>query len=270
MLELQENRIILGKWEESIALIPDGSVSLVITDPPYACTPHAWDKHPYWDFFWSELARVCGDDGQAWIFVRMPWSIEVHQSALKNKWKYVQERIWEKQNGGGATVGTFRKVHENIWHYKRPKAKTFNLDAIREPKTTTGNKSVAAGKGCATNQYMKSRVAYVDDGLRMPKSVIFCHNLHQSKESLGHSTQKPEKIIRPLVLYSSNEGELVLDPFAGTGTTLAVAKACGRRWIGMEMTEEWHRKAEVRLGAVPVEPVEVEPVQGSKGLFDEL
>lgn len=265
---------MLGKWENVIGSIPDASVSLVITDPPYGCTPCLWDKHPYWEFFWAELARVCGDTGQAWIFVRMPWSIEVHNAATKTGWTYVQERIWEKQNGAGANVNVLRKVHENIWHYKRPKAKTFNLKDIREPKTTTGNKSIAAGKGYAAVQYMKKRVAYVDDGLRMPKSVIFCNNLHQSPESLGHPTQKPEALIEPLVLYSSNPGDLVFDPFCGTGTTPAVAKRLGRRWFGIDMTPEWHVKAEARLAANNIAPASAaklaDPIQGNQSFFDEL
>jgi site-specific DNA-methyltransferase (adenine-specific) len=249
-----ENTILLGKWEEYINSIPDGFVNLVITDPPYGVTPHDWDKRPEWDFFMLQMARICGKDGQMWIFCRMPWVIDMHLAAVKHGWIFVQERIWQKQNGSGATVGTFRKIHENIWHYKRPDASTFNLEAVREPKTSIGDKSIKAGKGASTCQYMTNRVAYVDDGFRMPKSVIFCPNLHQSKESLGHSTQKPEAIIAPLVKYSSNEGNLVFDPFAGTGTTPAVSKKLGRRWLAIEMTQKWHAKAVARIDSIVVSP----------------
>ena len=267
---LIENEIVLGKWEESILAVPDGSVSLVMTDPPYGCTPHSWDKRPYWSFFWEQMARVCGDSGQMWIFCRLPWAIKLHLAAIENQWQWVQERIWQKQNGSGATVRTFRKVHENIWHYKRPKATTFNLAEIREPKTSKGNKSIAAGKGSSNCQFMQTRVAYVDDGMRMPKSVVYCPNLHQSKESLGHSTQKPEAIILPLILYSSNPGDLVLDPFCGTGTTLSVARKSGRRWLGMEMTPKWHQKAVERLG-LPLETLSTpEPAQGTENIFGEV
>ena len=219
-----ENKILLGKWEDHIESIPSGSVNLIVTDPPYQVTPLRWDKRPEWQLFMSQMARISGDTGQMWIFCRMPWSIDLHLAATASGWIFVQERIWEKQNGSGATVKTFRKVHENIWHYKRPNASTFNLDAVREPKTSKGDKSIRAGKGVSKCQFMQKRVAYIDDGFRMPKSVIFCPNLHQSKESLGHSTQKPEAIILPLIKYSSNEGDLVFDPFSGTGTVPAVAK----------------------------------------------
>ena len=204
-----------------------------------------------------------------WIFCRLPWAIELYLVAIKNRWQWVQERIWYKQNGSGANVQVLRKVHENIWHFKRPKAKTFNLREIREPKASVGDKSIRAGKRPSTCQYMTDRTEYVDDGLRMPKSVVFCPNLHQSKESLGHPTQKPEAIIRPLILYSSNPGDLVLDTFCGSGTIPFVAKETGRRWLGIEMTTKWHQVAQERLqkphgGArAPIGD------KGMGGLFDE-
>lgn len=264
-----ENKLIFGKWEDSILSVPDRSVNLICTDPPYGVIPAKWDHRPDWMKFMSEMARVCGDSGQMWIFCRLPWAIELYLAAIDNQWRWVQERVWEKQNGCGANVNVLRKVHENIWHFKRPKATTFNLLEIREPKMTTGDKSIAAGKGASNCQFMKKRVAYVDDGLRMPKSVIFCPNLHQSKESLGHSTQKPEAVILPLILYSSNPGDLVLDPFAGTGTTLAVARKTGRRWLGMEMTPEWYGKATERLGLPAIGVEEPAQPQGTRSIFGE-
>ena len=264
-----DNGIILGRWEEVVPSLPDDSIKLVVIDPPYGCTPHLWDKRPYWSFFMTEMARLCGDEGQMWIFVRMPWSIEVHMAAIAAGWRYVQERIWQKQNGSGTTVRTFRKIHENIWHFKRPKATTFNLQSIREPKASVGDKSIKAGKGYASVQYMSRKTAYADDGMRLPKSVVFCPNLHQSTESLGHPTQKPEAVIRPLILYSSNPGDFVLDPCCGTGTTLKVARDVGRRWIGIEKMTEWHQKAKGRLCLPTQDLVAIGGVKGTDGLSGE-
>lgn len=263
------NEILFGKWEDHIGRIDDSSVDLVVTDPPYQVTPHPWDLRPDWGRFMKEMGRVCGNHGQMWIFCRMPWAVDLHLAAVKYGWVFSQERVWQKQNGSGATVQTFRKVHENIWHYKRPKATTFNLNDVREPKTSTGDKSIKAGKGYAAVQFMKKRVAYVDDGMRLPKSVIFCPNLHQSRESLGHSTQKPMAIIKPLIVYSSNPGDLVLDPFCGTGTTPLAAKEAGRRWLAIEMTEKWHEVASGRLVDAPRPAVSGGAVKGTGDLFDE-
>jgi DNA modification methylase len=100
---------------------------------------------------------------------------------------------------------------------------------------------------------------------------VKCRNLHRSDESLGHPTQKPVAVVTPLVLYSSNPGDVVLDPYCGTGTSLVPAKMYGRQWIGMESDPKWHRVATDRLaGVLPLE-AKPSPVlsKGNGGLFDE-
>ena len=245
------NKIILGKWEDNVSLIPDGSVSLVLTDPPYQCTPNSWDIRPDWNNFMKEMARVCGDDGQMWIFSRMPWGLDLYSSAISAGFRWIQEVIWEKQNAGGCTVGTFRKVHENIWHFKRPDAKTFNLLSIRTPKTTKGNKSVKK-RGNSDTQFLGTdNSGYIDDGLRLPRSVLQCRNVHRTKEAIGHPTQKPLVLIKTLIQYSSNEGDLVFDPFSGSGTTPFASKCLNRRWIAFEGHNECYLKSKERMKSLP-------------------
>lgn len=243
-----ESYISKGKWEKLIKEVPNGSVSLVIADPPYGCTPNHWDR-PWknWKRFMTEMGRVCGDKGQIWIFCRLPWAVDVISAAKKTGWIFVQERIWEKQNAGGATIGTFRKVHENIWHFKRKNAKTFNLDDVRIEKSTNRNKSVKKRKDSSTQYLGTDNSEYVDDGFRIPRSVQFHKNLHQSKESIGHQTQKPLGVVVPLILYSSNPGETVLDPCCGSGSSLYAAKVLGREYIGFDKDESWAEQAKKRV-----------------------
>jgi len=255
------NRVLEGRWEEVCPGIPDCQVDLIITDPPYGVTPALWDKkRPEWNPFMKEMARLAKPTGQMWIFGRMPWLVDVYLSAVQHGWIFVQERVWEKQNAGGCTVNELRKVHENIWHFKRKGARTFNVDAIREPKTSQGDKSVRRRRACTTQFLGTNNSCYVDDGMRKAKSVIHCNNLHMSSESLGHSTQKPLAVVEPLVLYSSNKGDLVLDPFCGTGTTLVASANNGREYVGVEQDAGWAGKSEVRLAELE---------QGKRGLFDE-
>jgi len=261
--------IIRGKWEDVLSGYGEGSVSLVVTDPPYQSTPCDWDERPAWAPFMSEMGRLCGDSGQLWIFVRQPWATDIMLSAKKAGWTYIQEIIWEKQNAGGCTVGTFRKVHENIWHFKRRLAKTFNLGDVRVPKTTTGNKSVRR-RTASTTQFMgRENSAYVDDGMRLPKSVVRCRNLHRSAESFSHPTQKPLELMTPLVLYSSNSGDIVLDPFCGTGTSLVACKMYARKWIGVESDAKWHKIAVERLASVTAIEAPERFAQGKPDLFKE-
>jgi len=241
------NDIIHGQWEDHTKHIDSGTVDLVFTDPPYQSTPCHWDRRPRWKDFMIEMARVCGDDGQMWIFTRPPWCCDVLESAAVSGWRYVQEIIWEKQNAGGCTAGTFRKIHENIWHFKRLHAKTFNLDAVRIPKTTKGDKSVSKRNASPTQFFGTDDSSYVDDGLRMPKSVIHCRNVHRTKEATGHPTQKPVALLIPLILYSTNLGDVILDPFSGSGSTLTAAEMTGRSWIGIESDDIWYNRSLKRL-----------------------
>lgn len=244
---MQNNSIYQGRWEDVVPRLDPNSVDLIVTDPPYGITPQDWDKRPDWNFFMESMAHISKDTGQLWCFLRMPWAAEVYSAAIANGWVYMQEIIWEKQNAGGCTVGTFRKVHENIWHFKRPDAKTFNLSSIRTPKTTKGNKSVKK-RGNSDTQFMGTDDSgYVDDGFRLPRSVLKCRNVHRTSEAMGHPTQKPLSLIQTLVEYSSNKGDLVFDPFSGTGTTPFAAKTLDRRWIGVELEPEWHFKSCVRM-----------------------
>jgi site-specific DNA-methyltransferase (adenine-specific) len=255
------NTVLHSRWEDAIPLLPEGSIDLIVSDPPYKSTPQDWDKErPEWRSFMGEMGRISTPSAQMWLFVRMPWAIDVFLSALSCGWIFVQERIWVKQNAGGCTVRGLRKVHENLWHFKKKGAKTFNSEAIREPKTTVGDKSVRRRAACTTQFMGTNNSRYIDDGKREPKSVIYCPNLHMSKESVGHPTQKPLKVIEPLILYSSNEGDLVLDPFSGSGTTLVAAQMHGRRWLGIEQDAKWVGKSVARLK---------DSGQGNKGVFEE-
>lgn len=242
------NQITYGRWEELSRNLPDSSINLIIADPPFGCTPQEWDK-PWgdWKLFMAEMGRLCGDIGQMWVFCRLPWAIDLISTSKETGWDFVQEVIWEKQNSGGATVRTFRKVHENIWHFKRKKSRVFNLNSIRVEKTTTGDKSVKK-RNCSSIQYIGTENSeYIDDGWRMPRSVQYRKNLHQSSESIGHQTQKPLSVVTPLILYSSNEEDVVLDPCCGSGTTLYAAKALNRKYIGFDADEKWAKASENRV-----------------------
>lgn len=201
----------------------------------------------------GEMGRVCGDNGQLWIFCRQPWATDLMDAARNTDWIFVQERIWEKQNAGGATIRSFRKVHENIWHFKRKNAKTFNLDDVRVEKSTNGDKSVKKRKDSSTQYLGTEDSEYVDDGFRIPRSVQFHRNLHQSKESIGHQTQKPLGVIVPLVLYSSNPGDVVFDPCCGSGSSLYAAKVLGRKYIGFDKDKTWAELAKKRVEEASIE-----------------
>ena len=241
------DRVHCEDFRDFLGRLPPGCADLVVTDLPWGVTPQKWDCRPDMRVLAELLASVLSARGQAWFFVRMPWAAELHAALTKAGLRYCQEVIWEKQNAGGCTVKTWRKVHENIWHYVRPDADVFNLRDIREPKRTKGDKSVKRRTASTTQFLTGENSSYVDDGMRLPRSVRFCRNLHQSPESLGHPTQKPLGIVEPLVLYSSKPGQVVLDPFAGAFTTAIAAEKHGRRWLACDADAEWCAKSVERI-----------------------
>ena len=228
--------IFYGRWQDMLRRVP--MANLVLTDPPYGVTPQTWDTRPEWPELLEALSAATSDSGQLWIFVRMPWAVEVHHAALRAGWRFRQELIWKKQNAGGCTAKTLRKVHENLWHFVKPQATTFNK--LRVPKTTKGDKSVT--KRCtATTQHFGTgkRSRYVDDGYRLQTTVADIRNLHRSPESKGHPTQKPLDLLKIPILHSTNPGDVVLDPFAGSGSSVVCAELHGRDGWGIEASGEW-------------------------------
>lgn len=200
----------------------------VITDPPYGETSLDWDV---WPKGWPAVAGKLAPS--LWCFgsFRMFWE----QRDQFEGWNLAQEIVWEKHNGSGLHADRFRRVHElatqfyqGQWEdvYKRPP----EIEIVENRKRgllTRGQKPEHFGA-------VESGSGYTYDGTRLMRSVIPVRSCH------GHAvneTQKPEGIVRPLVLYSVPVGGLVIDLFAGSGTTLAVSRQHGRRAIGIEKRE---------------------------------
>ncbi len=158
-------------------------------------------------------------------------------------WKRSQEIVWEKQNGSSFHADRFKRVHELAAHFYRGdwstvfKAPVMTADATAR---TTRRKSRPAHTGGIKESRYKSE----DGGPCLMRSVIYAANCHGYAE---HPTQKPEAIIEPLLRYSIPGGGCVLDPFMGSGTTLAVAKRLGMRAIGIERQEKYCEVSAKRL-----------------------
>lgn len=202
-------------------------VDLVVADPPYGETNLHWDKWPEgWPVVMQSVAK------QMWCFGSFKMFM-IHAAELAG-WTIAQDVIWEKHNGSGMHKDRFRRVHEHAVHfyqedwsslYKNPPVVTVQEDRRRERLLRSANP--AHWKGIANSTYEYS-------GRRLMRSVIYARSCH------GHAvneTQKPESVVAPLLDYSVPKGGIVLDPFAGSGTVLAVARAKGLRAIGIEKRE---------------------------------
>jgi site-specific DNA-methyltransferase (adenine-specific) len=214
----------------------------LIVDPPYAETSLAWDR---WPDGWPTLAAKTANS--MWCFGSMRMFLDRRDEFAD--WKLSQDVIWEKHNGSGFAADRFRRVHELAMHWYRGDWRDIHHGTPRVPATYDS-------KGRTTSSRFASRTPhtgeidatpYVDDGQRLARSVLYVKSMQRVAI---HPTEKPLGILTPLLEYACPEGGLVLDPFAGSGSTLDAARQSGRRAIGIEAREEYCEAAARRLSAL--------------------
>lgn len=198
-------------------------VDAVITDPPYGDTSLDWDR---WPDGWPALAASLAP--QMWCFGSMRMFLD--KRADLEDWKLAQDIVWEKHNGSNNLNDRFRRVHELALHFYRGDWAPL----FKEPQFTNDATARAMRRKKRPGHWGETGAddyASEDGGPRLMGSVIFARSCHGYAVN---ETQKPEDIVAPLVQYSVPPGGILLDCFAGSGTTLSVARKTGRRAIGIE------------------------------------
>ena len=254
------DRILEGDVIDVLQSLPDASVDLVFADPPYnlqltgelkrpnqsrvAGVEDEWDKFSSfaaYDRFthgWlAECQRVLKPNGTLWVIGSYHNIFRVGAVLQDLGYWILNDVVWRKTNPMPNFRGRrFANAHETlIWASPNADAKgyTFNYEALKE----------------------------LNDGLQMRSdwTLPICTGQERLKNDKGekaHPTQKPEALLHRVLLASSEEGDLVLDPFFGTGTTGAVAKRLGRRYLGIERERDYIAVARERIRRVqPVEPM---------------
>lgn len=234
---------------EGMLDIVDESVDLVVADPPYGLGKdygNDSDKLMPREFLeWTEkwlllCIKKLKPDGALYIFATWQYSPEIFHF-LKQHLVMKNEIIWDRRVPSmGGTTRRFSSVHDNIGFFvKDTKDYYFDLDSVRQPYDAVTKKarsrSIFIGK------------KWLEQGIN-PKDVWSISRLHRiHKEREDHPTQKPFELIERMVLASCPVKGIVLDPFAGSGTTLDVAVTHQRRAIGFEINPEYCRMIEDRM-----------------------
>lgn len=251
------NQIYLGNALELLDHVEDGSVDLVVCDGPYGTTQNYWDRIPSIQEFNLDLIRRFSaklkDGGSLYLFGK-PNCLDFidYRPYLTLKSKIV----WYQPSRLGQGRLSYTNNYDIIGYFikgKRPSC--YNLDAIRVPQLVELEHRLRCERVPSVRNGRFGRTKFNDRG-KNPGDVWgdIKQLTYKSKELVSRETlntiQKPKKLIERLVLASSNEGDLVLDPFAGTGTCPVVCKENGRNFLAFELQEELVRASESRLRTI--------------------
>jgi site-specific DNA-methyltransferase (adenine-specific) len=261
--EHPNGEIWIGDAKACLSSLETGTVDLIFADPPYNIKKAEWDtfesQQAYvdWSLAWiEEAARVLKPTGTLYLcgFSEIVADIRLPASKLFEGCRWL---IWHYKNK--ANLGSdWGRSHESILHFRKTKDFTFNIDHVRVPYSRHTRKypehpqadSSQYGKGKKHIWTPHPRGAKPRDVIEIPTT---CNGMN---EKTPHPTQKPEELLRRLVLASSNPGDLVVDPFLGSGTTAVVAEQLGRKWKGCDLSVEYSEWAVKRINAVQQKPVE--------------
>ena len=247
------NTIVAGDCIEVMNSLPEASVDLIFADPPYNLQLKGQLHRPdnsevdavddHWDQFdsfaaydkftrdWLKAARrLLKPNGAIWVIGSYHNIFRVGSALQDQGYWILNDVVWRKSNPMPNFRGKrFTNAHETmIWASKAEGAKyTFNYEALKS----------------------------LNEGVQMRSDWVLpiCNGGERLKDANGdkaHPTQKPESLLHRVLIGSTNPGDVVLDPFFGTGTTGAVAKMLGREFIGIEREEAYRKVAEARIAKV--------------------
>lgn len=246
-----------GNSLEWLASLDSESADMVFADPPYNIKKAEWDnfesqeKYIEWSLVWiREASRVLKDDGCLYIcgFSEILADLKHPASKFFDSCRWL---VWHYKNK--ANLGNdWGRSHESIIHLRK-KGHKINVDDIRIPYGAHTLKYPSHPQA-VTSAYGKSEKTRIRDNWvpnpmgAKPKDVFdiptTCNGMG---ESTPHPTQKPEEVLRKFILASSQDGDVVVDPFSGSGTTLVVAEQLNRRWLGCDLDMTYNQWAINRI-----------------------
>jgi site-specific DNA-methyltransferase (adenine-specific) len=246
------NRVVNQDILEAVNLMPSNSVDLLLVDPPYNLTKQygenkfkkiAFDEYEIWFEEWIVALKRCLKP-TASIYVCTDWeSSKTVQNVLEKHFKIRNRITWEREKGRGAKAN-WKNCSEDIWFATVSNDYFFDVEAVKLKRKVIAPYRDSDGSPKDWDE--------TEDGnyrLTFPSNLWTDITLPfwSMPENTDHPTQKPEKLIAKLILASSQKGDLVFDPFMGSGTTCVVSKKLDRNYFGIEKEPKYCAYAVERL-----------------------
>ena len=258
------DRVHRGDCLDLLARMPAASVELAFADPPFNI---GYDYDAYddrlaandyleWSKRWmAEVGRVLTANGTFWLAIGDEYAAELKVIATRELGFTCRSWVVWYYTFGVNCRQKFSRSHAHIFHFVKDAAHfTFNTDAIRVPSARElvyGDKR-ACPTGRLPDDTWILRPQDLPEGFGADADTWYFPRVCGTfKERSGwHGCQMPEQLLGRIIRSSSNEGDAVLDPFGGSGTTLAVAKKLSRRFVGLELSAAYATRIEERLAAI--------------------
>ena len=245
------DKTVIGDSLETMPLLPRGFADLVIVDPPYNLDKdfggnrfrHLSDEayEAYTESWLLKLLPLMKKNAS--IYVCCDWQSSAAIGRVLGRYLHIQNRIcWQREKGRGA-LKNWKNCTEDIWFATVSENYCFNADAVKQRRRVIAPyRQAGAPKDWEETEDGRFRNSFASnfwDDISIPYWSM--------PENTAHPTQKPEKLLAKLILASSNEGDIVLDPFLGSGSTSVTAKKLGRHYVGIEQNPQYCLWAEKRL-----------------------
>ncbi len=245
------NKIICGDAFEVLEKLPAFRFDLLFADPPYNLTKDFGtnsfkqtslaDYENWLDSWLKDCVRLLKPTAS--IYLCGDWRSAAAIQRVGMKYFNLRNRItWERDKGRGAKAN-WKNSSEDIWFFTVSNEYVFNLDAVKINRKViapyTENGKPKDWKKTENGNFRLTHPSNLWNDLTVP--------FWSMPENTDHPTQKPEKLMAKIILASTNENDLILDPFAGSGTTAVVAKKLNRKFVGIEIDEKYCILTEKRL-----------------------
>src|SRR5918998_5021829 len=251
-LEKVNDRLFCQNVFDALPNFPDQFVDLMFADPPYNLTKSfndrkfrktSLDDYAEWlDSWLAQTVRILKPTAS--IYICGDWRCSASIQRVGEKYFIPQNRItWEREKGRGAK-SNWKNCSEDIWFFTVSDDYYFDVDAVMLKRQviapyTDGNGSPKDWSETENGRFRLTHPSNIWTDLTVPYWSM--------PENTDHPTQKPEKLLAKIILASSREGDLVFDPFNGSGTTTVVAKKLGRHYLGVEIDKTYCCLAQKRL-----------------------